>query len=87
MANQQMHPVPFGYNHMSDVRNNESLRAMNQMMHSMMSFQHNNFKAMMSSHTTVMNQMIDKVWSPKKKRNRQKYDRSSNYDRDHEEFE
>ena len=41
--------------------NNEHLKTMNDMMTSMLMFQHNNFKAMMDSHTHLMTKIIDKV--------------------------
>jgi hypothetical protein len=56
------------YYQMHDMRGIEGLKAMGEMMNSMMAFQHNNFKAMMESHTKLMDKMIDKVCSKRRKR-------------------
>lgn len=53
--------VPYGHSSGSDFRNNEGMKVMNDMMATMMTYQHNNFKAMIDSHTHLMNKLIDKL--------------------------
>lgn len=58
----------------------EPLRAMDEIMTSMLAFQHNNFRAMIDSHTQLMNKMIDKMWH--KKRRYKEYSYRREYDKD-----
>lgn len=50
-----------GYSPGYDLPPSEPLRAVDEIMTSMFAFQHNNFRAMIDSHTQLMNKMIDKM--------------------------
>lgn len=76
LPRQSMNQMNFGYGQQMDIRGNEQLRTMSEMMNTMLAFQHNNFKVMIDSHNHIMNKMIDKMCS-KKKRNKKSTSESS----------